>query len=307
MGAVLVLLSLAAAGPVIHAEGTNGCPDAAAISQRLAGLLSASAEPSEPDRVDLSLDGPDLRLRLSRADGSLVAERRIPRSRRCAELADAVAALVAAWEADLRPLAQAPPPPPAPPPVAPAPVAPVPEAPATPILDPLPQLELEQASREQQRAAYEVGVLPALWLGGGRLSFAGTLRGGVWSRRSPVGLTLALSATFPFEGASARWRRHALSAGVMGRLRHRWLFVDGLGEAVLGWLIVSESSGARASFDPGLTIGLRAGTRVARRLELYVSLTAWGAAWTRSDGLPSSALPHWALLTGMGGSFLFGL
>jgi hypothetical protein len=172
---------------------------------------------------------------------------------------------------------------------------------------PVPTVELEEAPRDTQRASYEVGVLPALWLGGGSVSLAGTLRAGVWSRRSPVGLTLALSATLPFEGESARWRRHALSAGVMGRLRHNWLFVDGLGEAVLGWLVVNEGAGARASFDPGLTIGLRAGSRVARRLELYVSLAAWGAAWTRSDGLPSGAVPHWALLTGLGGSFLFGL
>jgi len=293
MSAALVLLLLAE-GPVIRAEGTHGCPDAAAVSQRLAGLLSSSASPPAPDQVDLSLDGADLQLRLSRADGTLVAERRIPRSNRCAELADAVAALVAAWEADLRPVAAPPPPPrPGPPPL----MAPV----------PVPQVEVEQTPAEQQRAAYELGVLPALWLGGGRPSFAGSLRAGVWSRRSPVGLTLALSATLPFGGESARWRRHALSAGVMGRLRHRWLFVDGLGEAVLGWLVVQEGASARASFDPGLTIGLRAGSRVARRLELYVSLGALGAAWTRTDGLSSGALPHWAFLTGMGCSFLFGL
>src|SRR5688572_21015827 len=157
---VALLLSLLA-GPVIRADDTGGCPDAAAVSQRLAGLLSTTADPPEPDRVDLTADGPDLHLRLSRADGTLVAERRIPRSNRCAELADAVAALVAAWEADLRPLA--------------APAA-APPAAMTPV--PMPQVEIDEAAREQRRASYEVGVLPALWLGGGRVSFAGTLRGG---------------------------------------------------------------------------------------------------------------------------------
>lgn len=296
MSAALVVLSLLT-GPVIRASDTGGCPDAAAISQRLSGLLSAAADPPEPDRVDLTVDGGDLRLRLSRADGSLVAERRIPRSTRCAELADAVAALVAAWESDLRPVA-----PPAAPPL-PEPARPTQ---MTPV--PLPQVEVEQVPRDPARASYEVGVLPALWLGGGSsVSFAGSLRAGVWSRRSPVGLALSLSATLPFQGESARWRRHALSAGVIGRLRHRWLFVDGLGEAVLGWLVVQEGASARASFDPGLTIGLRAGSQVARRLEVYASLAAWGAAWTRADGLPSGAVPHWALLAGLGGSFLFGL
>jgi hypothetical protein len=292
MSVALVLLSLLAEGPVapqIRADA-GGCPDAAAVSQRLAGLLNSGGESAEPDLVDLTVSGPDLHLRLSRADGTLVAERRIPRSNRCAELADAVAALVAAWESDLRP--EAPPPP------VPAPLPPLP-------------LVVREAPREQERASYEIGMLPALWLGGGRFSFAGTLRAGVWSRRAPVGMTLALSATFPVDsgdsGGLAHWRRHALSAGVMGRLRHRWLFVDGLAEAVLGWLVVNQEGAgdARASFDPGLTIGLRAGSRVARRLELYASLGAWGAAWTAADR--PGAVPHWGLLTGLGGSFLFGL
>ena len=295
MSAALVLLSLLAGpvAPVIRADGANGCPDGTAVSQRLAGLLNRDAEPGAPDLVDLTVDGSDLRLRLSRADGTLVAERRIPRSNRCAELADAVAALVAAWEADLRPEAPASPPPPAPPPAQ------------------LPPLRVDEAQPEpESERAYELGVLPALWLGGGRLSFAGALRAGVWSRRSPVGMTVAVSATFPVDSEAARWRRHALSGGVMGRLRHRRLFVDGLAEVVLGWLVVNQQGAGEthATFDPGLTIGLRGGTRVARRLELYVSLAAWGASWrTETAGAGPGAVPHWGLLGGLGGSFLFGL
>jgi hypothetical protein len=286
MGALVALLSLLAEGPVIHADA-GGCPDAPAVSQRLAGLLGNGGD-GEPDRVDLSLDGADLNLRLSRADGTLVAERRIPRSNRCPELADAVAALVAAWESDLS-LAARPAVPAAAPKMAPALVD---EAPVEP----------------QPPTIYELGMVPALWVGGGRFSFASSLRAGVWSRRSAVGATVAFSATFPLEGpSSSGWRRHALSAGVMGRLSHRWLFVDGLGEAVLGWLVVNqEGSGTHAQFDPGLTIGLRAGSRVARRLEVYLSVGAWGAAWSGSDQRAPGAVPHWGLLTGLGGSFLFG-
>jgi hypothetical protein len=287
MGAVVVLLSLLAAGPVIHADA-DGCPEAAAVSERLAGLLDGGADPAAPDRVDLAIDGSDLRLRLSRADGTLVAERRIPRSNRCPELADAVAALVAAWESDLRPMG-------------PTTVIPSPPRTMAPAL-------VEEVTPEPSRTIYELGVVPALWLGGGRPSFASSLRAGVWSRRSPVGATVAFSATFPLEGPSSDgWRRHALSAGVMGRLRHSWLFVDGLGEMVLGWLVVNEQgSGTRAQFDPGLTIGVRAGSRVARRLELYLSVGAWGAAWSSARQSSPGAVPHWGLLTGLGGSFLFG-
>jgi hypothetical protein len=63
-------------------------------------------------------------------------------------------------------------------------------------------------------------------------------------------------------------------------------------------------SGARAAFDPGLTIGLRTGTQISRRLELYFSLSAWGAAWDTNT--VAGTVPHWGLLTGFGGSFLFG-
>jgi hypothetical protein len=122
-------------------------------------------------------------------------------------------------------------------------------------------------------------------------------------------MTLALSATFPVDrgDSTVAWRRLAVSAGVMGRLRHRWLFVDGIAEAVLGWLVVDRDGEAAAdtsaSFDPGLAIGLRAGSRVASRLEVYASLGAWGAAWTAPTR--TGAVPHWGLLTGLGASFLF--
>jgi len=302
VSATLVLVSwlaLDAVSPIIRADDTQGCPDAAAVAKRLSGLLGSGGEPGAPDVVVLSVAGPDLHLRLSRGDGTLVAERLIPRSNRCAELADAAAVLIAAWEADLRPGAS--------PPLAPG-ALPAPPPPVA-VSAPLPVRE---------RAAYEVGVVPALWVGGGPLSFAGALRAGVWSQRAPVGMTMALSATFPFSGSSAglaRWRRYAVSGGAIGRLRHRWLFVDGLAEAVLGWLVIKDEGagtpgGAQATFDPGLTIGLRAGSRVARRLELYASLGAWGAAWrapAQPDGSRAAAVPHWGLLVGAGGSFLFGL
>jgi hypothetical protein len=304
MGGAFVLVGLLVQGaPVIRAEGTEDCPHPTAVSQRLAGLLRGGEAEGEgpPDVVELSVVGAELRVRLSRPDGSLVAERLIPRSSRCAELADAAAALVAAWEADLRPGV------PLPPPARPSPPA--------ALLAPQPPLALQAPVPPPERAVYELGALPALWLGGGQFSFAGAVRAGVWSRRAPVGMTVALSATFPVEtaegGALTRWRRHALSGGVMGRLRHRWLFVDGIAEGVLGWMVLDQegAGGASATFDPGLTIGLRAGSRIGRRFELYASLAAWGAAWNKPavDGVRTAAVPHWGLLTGVGGSFLFGL
>jgi hypothetical protein len=201
---------------------------------------------------------------------------------------------VAAWEADLRPEGPAPLVAPTPPPAHPMPVL---------IDEPPPPVDGGHASY------YEVGVLPAVWLGGGRVSYAGVMRVGVWSRRAPVGMALSYSATFPGDADPSHWRRHALSAGVMGRLRHQWLFVDALGDAVLGWVVFNDqsSAAAHATFDPGLSVGLRAGSRVARRLELYLSVAAWGAAWTLPDKPRGGAVPHWGLMAGLGGSFLLGL
>jgi hypothetical protein len=302
MSLTLVLAALlGSVAPVIRAAGTNGCPDAAAVSERLAGLLGGGDESKEPDLVELTQAGTELNLRLSRADGTLVAERRIPRSKRCGELADVVAALVAAWEANLH-AEVAPPVPPTPP------VRPI--LPVAPRSLPLPGEVEGTVPIEHSRAFYEVGVLPALWLGGGRFSFAGALRAAVWSRRAPVGMTVSLSATLPVDAGDAnrpvRWRRNAFSGGVVGRLGHRGLFVDALAEAVVAWLVVEEEAAEPyTAFDPGLSIGLRAGTRVGRRIELYTALGAWGAAWSPRD--KPAALPHWGLVSGLGASFLFGL
>jgi hypothetical protein len=97
---VIPLWLLLAAGPVIiRAEGTGGCPSAEDVSARLAGLLGADAEGEAPEVLQLAVAPAGLRLRLWRADGTLVAERTIARTERCADTAEAAAVLTAAWEA----------------------------------------------------------------------------------------------------------------------------------------------------------------------------------------------------------------
>jgi hypothetical protein len=284
----LAALLLLATGPLIRAEGTGGCPSAGEVSARLAGLLGPAVAADPPEVLQMTVAPAGLRLRLWRADGTLVAERTIVRTERCAEMAETAAVLTAAWEADLRPgLVRMPAPvrrePPAPPPGGPV---------------------------------YEVGAVPALWVGGGGPALGGAIRGGVWSRQAPLGMTLALAAAFPTGQAGdgwARWRRYALSAGVMGRLQHETVFLDALAETVLGWLVArSDGQGETgAAFDPGLSLALRAGAPLSRRMEVAALLGLWGAALRLGNGdgkgkVQPGVVPRWGVLLGVGASVRLG-
>jgi hypothetical protein len=281
----LLALLLLAAGPLIRAEGTAGCPSAGEVSARLAGLLAPTADTAAPEVLQMAVAAGGLRLRLWRADGTLVAERTIVRTERCAEMAEAAAVLTAAWAADLQPgLVRLP-----------APVRREPP-PGGPV--------------------YELGAVPALWVGGGGPALGGAIRGGVWSRRAPLGMTLALAAAFPTGEAGdgwARWRRYALSAGVMGRLQHETVFLDALAETVLGWLVArSDAQGETdAAFDPGLSLTLRAGTPLSPRIEVAALLGLWGAALRLGSGdgkgnVQPGVVPRWGVLLGVGASVRVG-
>jgi hypothetical protein len=283
---LLVALGLAT-GPVIRAEGTGACPSAEQVSAQLAGLLGAGAGDEAPEVLQMAAAPAGLRLRLWRADGTLVAERTITRTSRCAEMAEAAAVLTAAWEADLRPgLVRMPAPPPREPPA------------------------------PSGGAVYELGAVPEVWLGGGGPALGGALRGAVWSRRAPLGMTVAVAAAVPISQADdgwARWRRYALSAGVIGRLQHDSLFLDGLAETVLGWLVArTGGEGATgAAFDPGLSLALRAGTPLGRRLEVAASVGLWGAALRLGNGdgkgnVEPGVIPRWGLFMGLGASVRLG-
>jgi hypothetical protein len=280
-----------AAGPVIRGEGTGGCPSAEDVSARLAGLLRATEDAGSPEVLEMGSQPGGLQLRLWRADGTLVADRTIARAPTCAEMAESAAVLVAAWEADLRPGTTR-----LTPPAAAALPVPPPE-------DPLPP----------SGAVYELGAVPALWLGGGGPAVGGVVRGGLWSRRAPLGMTVAVAAAFPASGGDglAQWRRYALSGGVIGRLRRGTLFVDALAETVLAWLVArSDSAGeSSAAFDPGLSVALRAGRPVGRRVEVAASLGLWGAALRLSGGegmIAPGVVPRWGLVVGVGASARFG-
>ncbi len=281
---LLVLLALAP-GPLIRGAGEGGCPSADEVSARLGGLLGTAPEAGPAEVLEMGPDPAGLRLRLWRADGTLVAERTIARAASCAEMAEATAVLVAAWEADLRPGTTR---------------MPLREAVAAPV--------------SPATAAYELGVVPAVWLGGGGPALGGVVRGGIWSRRAPLGMTVAAAAAYPTSSAGdgwARWRRYALSGGVIGRLQRGTLFIDALAETVLGWLVARDDDAGDpgAAFDPGLSLAVRAGRPLAPHLEGAVSLGVWGAALRLNRAgamVQPGVVPRWGLLVGVGVSARFG-
>jgi hypothetical protein len=98
---MMTMLSLAARGGV-EVRSATSCPSSESVSTRLRPLLPdeigggdvAWVETAGPTREGSTT----LRLRLVRQDGSVVADRRLSLQGGCDELADTVAAVVAAWE-----------------------------------------------------------------------------------------------------------------------------------------------------------------------------------------------------------------
>jgi hypothetical protein len=85
-------------------EAVSDCPSAAMVRARLEPLLPAQTLKTSADTAWLigENDG-QVRLRLTRADGTLVGERLLERALDCQELARAAAVALAAWLSDIHP------------------------------------------------------------------------------------------------------------------------------------------------------------------------------------------------------------
>jgi hypothetical protein len=85
-------------------EGTGDCPPVAEVEAKLAPLLPPELSSSSVDRAMIaeSTDG-SLWISLARPDGTMVASRRLPRARTCAEQAETAAVALAVWEAQIHP------------------------------------------------------------------------------------------------------------------------------------------------------------------------------------------------------------
>lgn len=261
MIAALLVLGLAP----LDIQGDCTCPTAAEVSRHLSTLVLRQ----EPDRAEpaphayLSSGEGYVAVELLAPDGELLAERRLARTAPCAELAEAVAVVLAAWQAKLRPaLATA--------------AVPPPPRPAMGTVAPLSWV----ASRPP--LAFDAGIAVLSSIVGSQAAFGAGLRAVVLPFAVPLGLDTALAVTTTHTQSTssppieARWIRPALSLGPNLRLRGRTLMLDLHADGVLALLHVQGVGLRKASSDFGMQFGFAPGLR---------GLWAWhtGAAWAGAD------------------------
>jgi hypothetical protein len=272
------LLLMLMSHPLVQVSGTATCPDPVEVGDRLRRLLPDGAEETRPDRAVLSTDGATIKIELRRDDGGLLGQRHLPASASCRDLAAAVAAVIAAWEAEFRPaLAPSPeldrpsvpirvlpaprlpplraplprpePPPPVELPPLPPPLLP-PSPPAPPPPPPSAAFDLgagagvSWASSIAPTLALQGSSAPAGWRLGWRAALAVD-----WLRTSSLGL------------GHARWTRAELHAGPRFRAGKGRFRIDLHSEAVVAAAIASGADYPNDLSDFGLDLGVGAGLR----------------------------------------------
>jgi hypothetical protein len=189
----------------VSVESASACPTGAEVEARLRALLPPLAEGAHAKRATLSADDGALRVHLSADDGTPLGDRTVTVEASCADRANVVAVVIAAWEMQQRTesmqapaLSRAPtsPPPGAAPTVVAAPPPPPPSPPA--------------------RARLEVAAGPALaWLDGAP-SAAGRLAATLWGRR--FGVRVELFGLWPRTDVLAEGRARWTRVGATGEL-----------------------------------------------------------------------------------------
>jgi hypothetical protein len=241
LGTGLVLAAALAAGSV-DVHSTTDCPSADAVSERLRPLLPEGASANGPaDQAEIAPEADEssaLRLRLQRADGHLIGERRLPPQEDCADSAVAVAAVIAAWES--------------------APVTT--EVPAPPAIVPSIALTAAPPPRFELTVGASAGV--AL-VGGSAATGSVELAAGAADRRWQIRLAAGgqTARQLALGGGTVDWQHTSFAVGVVVRSLHpRWRAALDAGPT-LGWATLEgtgfASSRTRRSFDYGGTAGLR--------------------------------------------------
>jgi hypothetical protein len=277
----LVLALLLAADVTV--ESTAPCPDAADVEARLPPL--AAPPGGGPDRALVSGAPGRLTLRLSRADGSAVVERQLDAQGTCADLAGALALMIAVWHAQQhtelpRPAtlrAPAPPPP--------------------------------------RALSVEAGTQLYASLSGGEVSPGAMLSAVLW--RQAWGLALTVSGTAPREHQLGRgvasWTRGALGLGPARRLLAAPVGLD-VWVAALAGLTVGRGTGYTSNdTTTAWTLGGGAGLSLSRAFGPWLlTLGASGALWPPLELLVSvagdrQALPRTEARAGVGLGLRFDL
>lgn len=312
---------------LVRVEGTSACPRPEEVEARLERRLPARPPGVEPDRAMLDADAGQVRLVLTRPDGTLVGEKRLDPKASCADMAEAVAIVIAIWERPLR--AGGVPPLDLPAEKREDTVAGGEARPERAGLAPAEAraetVEEKPSSPERSAAPPpgEAGVGPPFRVevgAGAETVFPSAMPGALVdvTLRSKAGWgpRIALAGAWWNEAelgvGHVSWTRLSANLGLI----HGWsgprLFLD-LREQLVAAALVARGRGydrteTRVAFDPGVEAGLRAGVALSASLRLWidVGLTYWPLPQElRVDGFAQTV--DAAAFTGslsIGGTFL---
>ncbi len=283
-------LGLTLLAAAVEVFTTSNCPDPSQVTTGLTALLAADVG-GVPDRATISpaLDGRTVLLELRRADGVVLASRRVAAGNSCAETAEILAVVIASWEARFR-------------------------SGLAGSLD----IDVRLHPAPTRRRLVEVGAAGLVSRQSSGAAPAGMAEvaigigsGGFALRAAPL-MVWGHSSDVP--PGTASWSRAGLGIGARFRIARGPLWGDAVVE-LLATALISHGRGFVTertvwSFDPGAAGWLRGGVTL-RHFEPWV-----GAAlevWPRTQqmqvqGLPNQTfdLSHLEVLFGAGLLFRFG-
>jgi hypothetical protein len=257
----------------VTVQSDTTCPTAAEVETRLRALLPPLPEGATPAQASITAEDAGLRVALRGGDGAALGERTLKLEASCADRANVVAVVIAAWEAQQRPeqmqapsLPHRPPPPPV--------IASPPPPPEVPAL------------------AVELWAGPAITFLPGGPRPAATLVAGLWGRR--LGARLALHGTWPMDqtlpDGRASWSRSDATLELGVRASGRAGRVDAHAGLVAGMLVAGgqgfEVDHTTTGFSPGLAAGVDWSYALGRLL-LGAGTTA--SAWTNQRLVSAAA------------------
>jgi hypothetical protein len=187
----------------VEVVGEGACPAPADVSRRLAELVPVAAVPAAPRMARLSRVGDSLRVVLAGADGQRLGERDLPANESCADLAAAVAVVIAAWEAQIDPRVTS--------------RVDLP-APAAPVTAPVLAVQAKPAP-PRPGPAFDLGLGLIASLTGGQLAPGARLGAWIAPAGWRIGIGVAAAATTARAEpvapppAAARWTRLAFGLG----------------------------------------------------------------------------------------------
>lgn len=265
---------LVAAASSIDVEGPTTCPGPVDVVRELGGLGPAQVEgPRRRARLDI-VDG-GLRVELRDDKGRTLAARRLELGPPCAELATAVAVVLAAWQSEL----------------------------ASVVL-PLTVGDSAAAARARGRSrrrglGYDVGAAFVSSLAGTDYApgaeVEATLTAGTERFAGRLALLGTGTRSRPLGPGRLQWTRFALAAGPSFAVEGRRLLLDLHVEALLGLLVVDGMgflTNERAfDFDPGVGAGARLALRAG---PLWPFVGIFVAGWLRRQQIAVTGITETA-------------